>query len=31
MVFLRVDPWFTELRDEPRFRALVARVGAPGG
>jgi serine/threonine-protein kinase len=29
MIFLQVDPVFRELRGEPRFEAVLARVGAP--
>ena len=29
MIFLRVDPVFRELRGEPRFEAVLARLGAP--
>jgi TolB-like protein/tRNA A-37 threonylcarbamoyl transferase component Bud32/Tfp pilus assembly protein PilF len=29
MIFLGVDPVFRELSDEPRFQAVLARVGAP--
>jgi hypothetical protein len=29
MVFLRLDPLFRELREDPRFRSVVERVGAP--
>jgi eukaryotic-like serine/threonine-protein kinase len=29
LIFLRVDPVFRGLRNEPRFQAVLARVGAP--
>ena len=31
MAFLHVDARWNNLRDEPRFRALLARVGLPAG
>ncbi|HZI77629.1 MAG TPA: protein kinase [Gemmatimonadales bacterium] len=31
MIFLRVDPVFRELHGEPRFQAILGRIGAPVG
>ena len=29
LLFMRVEPMFSKLRDEPRFQAIVRRVGIP--
>ncbi len=28
MIFVRADPCFAPLRDEPRFQSLVRRIGS---